>query len=330
MTGMGGPRFARDAPAYRFLVKERQKGKDDQRGSTKVFTGEPFAKAASMVGPGVVQVRSGKGQGSGVLLDRRSVITNAHVVGLNPNPALTFADGVTRTGRVIAADRSYDLALVEVASPVEARVELAPEESIVPGKLVVAIGNPYGFGWTVTTGVVSSVDRMLGGLDGLIQTDAPINPGNSGGALVDLEGRLVGIPTMVLAHGQNIGFAIPSWQVELVVDQFRRTGRAQHPWVGIGGATEVIDPVMARALDLPERGVAVVSVEASGPADRAGLQPFDLILAVNGEKTPSIQALRRQVRRTEVGRYMTATVLRAGRTMEREIQVEEIPASLLH
>ncbi|MFZ5815050.1 MAG: S1C family serine protease [Bacillota bacterium] len=294
-----------------------------------MFTGEPFAKVASQVGPGVVQVRSGKGQGSGVLLDRRSVITNAHVIGQNPAPALTFADGVTRTGRVLAADRTYDLALVEVDSPVDARVELAPEESILPGKLVVAIGNPYGFGWTVTAGVVSSVDRMLGGLDGLIQTDAAINPGNSGGALVDLEGRLVGIPTMVLAHGQNIGFAIPSWQVELVVEQFRRTGQAQHPWIGIGGTTEVIDPVMARALELPERGVVVMSVEPGGPADRAGLQPFDMIVGVGGEATPSIQALRRQIRRTEVGRYIRASVLRGGRLVEREVRVEEMPASML-
>ncbi len=294
-----------------------------------MFSGEPFAKVASQVGPGVVQVRSGKGQGSGVLLDRHSVITNAHVVGQNPNPSLTFADGVTRSGRVIAADRSYDLALVETESPVEDRVELAAEESIVPGRLVVAIGNPYGFGWTVTTGVVSSVDRMLGGLDGLIQTDAAINPGNSGGALVDLEGKLVGIPTMVLAHGQNIGFAIPSWQVELVVEQFRQNGRAQHPWVGIAGTTEVIDPVMARALDLPERGVVVMSVEPGGPAERAGLQTFDMIVALNGEKTPSIQALRRQIRRTAVGRYVSATVLRGSRQFDREIRVEEIPAAML-
>jgi S1-C subfamily serine protease len=181
----------------------------------------------------------------------------------------------------------------------------------------------------VTTGVVSSVDRMLGGLDGLIQTDAAINPGNSGGALVDLEGRLVGIPTLVLAQGQNIGFAIPAWQVELVVAQFRRMGRAQHPWVGIAGATEVVDPVMARALDLPERGVVVMSVEPGGPAERAGLMPLDMIIAVDGEKMPSIQALRRQIRRTEVGRYVRATVLRAGRMVEREIRVEEIPRSLL-
>ncbi len=291
-----------------------------------MLTGEPFVKVASEVGPGVVQVKSGRGQGSGVLLDKRSVITNAHVVGNNPNPSLTFADGVTRSGRVIAADRAYDLALVETEAPVAARVTLAAEESILPGKLVMAIGNPYGFGWTVTTGVVSSIDRMVGGLDGLIQTDAAINPGNSGGALVDLAGHLVGIPTMVLAQGQNIGFAIPSWQVETVVEQFRRGGRAQHPWVGIAGTTEVLDPVMARALDLPERGVVVAGVEPGGPSHRGGLHEFDMIVAADGVPTPSMAALRRQIRRTEVGREIRLQVLRGGRLVERDVRVEEMPA----
>jgi len=293
------------------------------------FAQEPFARVASQVGPGVVQVKSGRGQGSGVLLDKRSVITNAHVVGNNPAPALTFADGVTRPGRVIAVDRIYDLALVETDSPTDVHLELAPEESIVPGKLVVAIGNPYGFGWTVTTGVISSVDRMVGGLDGLIQTDAAINPGNSGGALVDLDGRLVGIPTMVLAQGQNIGFAIPSWQVEAVVRQFLKYGKAQHPWVGIAGTTEVIDPVISRMLDLPERGVLVAGVEPGGPADRANLQEFDMIIAAGSRPTPSIQALRRQVRRAEVGDLIRLDVLRGGRVVQRDLRVQEMPPALV-
>ena len=288
---------------------------------------EPFAQVASKVGPGVVQVRAGRGQGSGVLLDRNSIVTNAHVVGENPRPSITFADGVTRPGRVVAADRLYDLALVETDSPVAARVELAEEESVVPGKLVVAIGNPYGFGWTVTTGVVSAVDRIIGGLDGLIQTDAAINPGNSGGALVDLEGRLVGIPTLVLAQGQNIGFAIPSWQVLQVVEQFRRAGRAQHPYVGLAGTTEVIDPVLSRALDLPERGVLVAGVEPGGPAHVAGLMEWDMVTAVGGVPTPSVQALRRQVRKTPVGAVVPFTVLRGGRILQVPVRVAELPTA---
>jgi S1-C subfamily serine protease len=170
---------------------------------------------------------------------------------------------------------------------------------------------------------------MLGTLDGLIQTDTAINPGNSGGALVDLDGRLVGIPTMVLAHGQNIGFAIPSWQVELVVNQFRRMGRAEHPWVGITGQTEVVDPVMARALDLPERGVMVAGVEQGGPAHRGGLQGMDMIVSLAGVPVGSIQALRREIRKADVGSLVKAEVLRAGHIVEREIRVQEMPQELV-
>ncbi len=310
---------------YLALVRESQIDKSGKVGVIFMIGTEPFVRVASLVGPSVVQVRSGRGQGSGVLLDRDSVITNAHVIGNNLAPSITFADGVTRTGRVLAADRLYDLALVQTNAPIDSAVPFSPESEILPGRLVVAIGNPYGFGWTVTTGVVSSIDRMLGGLDGLIQTDAAINPGNSGGALVDLEGRLVGIPTLVLAQGQNIGFAIPSWQVELVVEQFRSTGRAQHPWVGISGATEVIDPIVARALDLPSRGVVVAGVEPGGPSARAGLQEFDMIIAAGGTKTPSMAALRREIRRTEVGQALTLELLRAGKIVEREVRVDEMP-----
>jgi PDZ domain (Also known as DHR or GLGF)./Trypsin. len=288
---------------------------------------EPFARVASQVGPSVVQVRAGRGQGSGVLLDSHSMITNAHVVGDYPVPAITFADGVTRPGRVVAADWLYDLALVETDSPMAARVEPAPEESVVPGRLVVAIGNPYGFGWTVTTGVVSAVERIIGGLDGLIQTDAAINPGNSGGALVDLQGRLVGIPTLVLARGQNIGFAIPAWQVLQVTEQFRRLGRAEHPYVGLLGTTEVIDPAVARALDLPDRGVLVAGVEPGGPAHLAGLTEWDMVTAVDGVPTPSMPALRRQIRKTPVGSVVSFTILRGGRTLDVPVRVGELPAA---
>jgi serine protease Do len=288
---------------------------------------EPFADAASRVGPQVVQVRSGRGFGSGVLLDSRSVVTNAHVVGRGRSPSITFADGVTRTGQVCAVDRAYDLALVEVDSPVAGGVALAPEEAIVPGKQVVAIGNPYGFGWTVTAGVVSAVERIVGPLDGLIQTDAAINPGNSGGALVDLDGRLVGIPTLTLSRGQNIGFAIPSWQVDLIVSQFRESGRAEHPWVGIRGTTEVVDPALARLFDLPSRGVVVLGVELDGPAERAGLQEFDMIIRMDRYDVKSIESLRRAVRRTRVGERVPVLLLRGGLVTERTLRIAEMPGT---
>jgi len=289
-------------------------------------------EAAARVGPAVVRVEAdgpqGAGMGSGVLVDARrgEVITNAHVVHDREEVAVTFHDGVTRGGEVVAYDRLYDLALVRTQPPQERDLPLASAEELRPGELVLAVGNPFGFDWTVTLGVVSAVERMVGPLDGLVQTDAAINPGNSGGALADLAGRLVGIPTMIVAAGQNLGFAIPAWQVELALGQFRQLGRAQHPWIGIRGATEVVRPELARLLDLPaERGVAAVGVEEGGPADRAGLMPFDVITEAGGVPTPSLAALRRVVRGTPVGRELELKILRHGVLMMRDVRVAELP-----
>ena len=290
-------------------------------------------EAAAKVGPAVVRVEAegqgGGGMGSGVLVDagRGEVVTNAHVVHNRDAVAITFHDGVTRGGEVIAYDRLYDLALVRTRPPQQRDLALATGEDLRPGEIVLAVGNPFGFDWTVTLGVVSAVERMVGPLDGLVQTDAAINPGNSGGALADLEGRLVGIPTMIVAAGQNLGFAIPAWQVELALGQFRRLGRAQHPWIGIRGATEVVTPEIARMLDLPaERGVVAVAVEEGGPADAGGLKEFDVITAASGVQTPSLAALRRVVRGTSVGDELELKILRHGVLMVREVRVRELPS----
>jgi S1-C subfamily serine protease len=292
-------------------------------------------EAAAKVGPRVVRVEAhgldGRGVGSGVLLDAFAgeIVTNAHVVHDQPEVAITFHDGVTRGGQVLAVDRLYDLALVRTQSPVRDAAPLATGEELRPGQLVLAVGNPFGFDWTVTLGVVSAVERMLGPLDGLVQTDAAINPGNSGGALTDLSGRLVGIPTMILAQGQNLGFAIPAWQVELAVSQFRRLGRAQHPWIGIRGATEVVSPELASLLGLPAaRGVVALEVEPGGPADAAGLLTLDVITAAGGVATPSIAALRRIVRGTEVGERLALSVLRHGNLREVSVRIRELPPVL--
>ncbi len=288
--------------------------------------------AAEKVGPAVVRVEAegpgGAGMGSGVLVDARrgEVVTNAHVVHERDRVAVTFHDGVTRGGEVVAYDRLYDLALVRTRPPFQRDLPLAADEDLRPGELVLAVGNPFGFDWTVTLGVVSAVERMVGPLDGLVQTDAAINPGNSGGALADLEGRLVGIPTMIVAAGQNLGFAIPAWQVELALGQFRQFGRAQHPWIGIRGATEVVSPEIARLLDLPaQRGVVTVTVEEGGPAAIAGLMPFDVITAAGGVPIPSLAALRRVVRGTPVGQELELKILRHGTLMMQGVRVRELP-----
>lgn len=304
----------------------------EMHGKAATLVSAGIQEAAAKVGPSVVRVEArslqGSGVGSGVLVDAAAgeIITNAHVVRDEDEVSITFHDGVTRGGEVLAMDRLYDLALVRTESPVREAVALATQEELRPGQLVLAVGNPFGFDWTVTLGVVSAVERMLGPLDGLVQTDAAINPGNSGGALTDLEGRLVGIPTMILAQGQNLGFAIPAWQVDLALSQFRRLGRAQHPWIGIRGATEVVAPELAQLLGLPAaRGVATLEVEPGGPADAAGLEPFDVITAAGGETTPTIAALRRVVRRTAVGERLALSVLRHGDVRDVTVRVRELP-----
>lgn len=298
---------------------------------TPVELSERIAAVAEQVGRNVVRVEAGDGRGaglgSGVLLNTGGeIVTNAHVVADRSPIRVTFYDGVTRPATVAAVDRLYDLALVRTHSPVDSEIRFATAAELKPGHLAVAVGNPFGFSWTVTLGVVSAVDRMLGPLDGLIQTDAAINPGNSGGALVNLQGELVGIPTAILAQGQNLGFAIPAWQAQLALEQFRSHGRAFHPWLGIAGQNEVVDPTIARALDLPAtRGVAIMDLEPSGPAGRAGLRPMDVITAAGGNPTPTMAELRKVVRRTAVGDRLVLDVLRHGHLQTMPVLVAELP-----
>ena len=293
-----------------------------------------IADVAEQVGHNVVRVESedgrGAGLGSGILLgDAGEIVTNAHVVAGGGPIHVTFYDGVRRPARVTAADPVYDLALLQSQSPVQRSIAFAPEDALRPGQLTVAVGNPFGFSWTVTLGVISAVDRLLGPLDGLIQTDAAINPGNSGGALVNLKGEVVGIPTAVLAQGQNLGFAIPAWQVQLALEQFRRHGRALHPWLGVAGQNDAVDPIVARLLDLPgSRGVAITEVDAYGPAGKAGLRPLDVIIAAGGTPTPSMTALRKVVRKSTIASRLELSVLRRGEAETVAVRVEELPRQL--
>ena len=298
---------------------------------TALALSEQIADVAERVGHNVVRVESGNsGLGSGILLSGDSdIVTNAHVVGQGGPIHVTFSDGVRRPARVAAADPLYDLALLQASSPLQREIAFAAEDSLRPGQLAVAVGNPFGFSWTVTLGVISAVDRMLGPLDGLIQTDAAINPGNSGGALVNLRGEVIGIPTAILAQGQNLGFAIPAWQAQLALAQFRSHGRALHPWLGIAGQNEAVDPVIARLLDLPgSRGVAITEVDPRGPARRAGLRPLDVIIAAGGIPTPSLTDLRKVVRRLDIGGRLNLQVLRRGDADSVTVDVEELPRQL--
>jgi len=272
---------------------------------------EVVTAAAERVGPAVVKIerrassrrgmaRSISGMGSGVIFgsDGR-ILTNAHVVGSAGRAEVTLADGRSFTAAVAGADRATDLALLRLGALGLPVAELH-QGNLRAGQLVIAIGNPYGFGWTVTAGVVSALGRTIEGqgliLQDLIQTDTPINPGNSGGPLVDTRGRVIGITTAMVPFAQGLGFAIPISTAYKTLGQLMGQIKQSTIWLGIGGVASPIEEQLVRRLGLPRsRGVLVLEVQPGSPAFRANLQPLDIIFAVNHKPVTSAEELERVV-----------------------------------
>ncbi len=252
--------------------------------------------------PTVVQVNvtmpRGSALGSGVIIDKRGyIVTNNHVVAGAQNVEVVLYDGTRLAGQVVGTDPADDLAVVKINAP--ANIAVAPlgdSSQLVVGQEVLAIGNPLGITQTVTNGIISALNRSVfegqGGatIPNAIQTDAPINPGNSGGALVDLQGNLVGIPTLTAIDPEfntpanGVGFAIPSNRVKFIVPQIIANGHVTHTGraaLGIQGAT--VDSTLAAQDSLAvDHGVLIANVISGGAADHAGLQAGDVIVQING------------------------------------------------
>jgi putative serine protease PepD len=279
----------------------------------------------------------GPGSGSGVVWDEDGhVVTNAHVVAGAEQVEVTLADGRTYAGDVVGDDPASDLAVVRLESAPDdlTPVPVGNTSDLAVGDPVMAIGNPLGLSGTVTTGIVSALDRPVttraaGSAPGAppvpvvtnaIQTSAAINPGNSGGALVDADGNLIGINTAIATLSQSrdgqggsigIGFAIPSEAVQRVADQLITTGSASHAFLGVGlsdGRAEVDGAVLS--------GAQVEQVEPGSPADDAGLQRGDLVTAVDGDQVSNGTALVGQVRERGADDTATLTIVRDGGLQE--------------
>ena len=281
------------------------------------------------------RVRGGRvvdGGGSGVVITPDGfLLTSAHVVArASGGTRASFADGRTVELELVGADALSDLAVLRAEASDLPAAELGDAERLRVGQLVVAIGNPNGFGGTVTAGVVSALGRSLPTqsesasriVENVIQTDAALNPGNSGGALADGNGRVVGINTAVA--GVGLGLAVPiNATTRLIVGALMKDGRFRRAYIGIAGGSRPLPPRVAKELGR-EAGVEVLEVVTGSPAQRAGLRPEDLIVDVDGLPVADATDLQRLMAGEKIGASVQATVVRAGRVVE----VELVPAEL--
>jgi len=262
------------------------------------------------------------GVGSGVIIDREGhVITNEHVVDGAEVVRLKLSDAREFKARVVGKDARLDVALLQIEGAKDLpAAALGSSEALRVGDQVVAIGNPFGLGHTVTMGIVSAKSRSIGAgpYDDFIQTDASINPGNSGGPLFNLRGEVVGINTAINPAGRGIGFAIPIDAIREELPQLLAKGHVERGRLGV--RIQGVDEALAKALGLDRsRGALVAEVEADSPAARAALESGDVILAVDGARVESSQELPRLVARHPPGTRVELTVQRRGR--ERKIDV---------
>jgi 2-alkenal reductase len=291
-------------------------------------------EAVQLVGPAVVTVinrtQQGMGSGSGVIFSEEGyILTNNHVVEGASQLAVVFADNSRREAQLIGTDPLNDIAVIQVDGEVPAVAALGDSAALQPGETVLAIGSPLGnFRNTVTAGVVSALNRSVGSMEGLIQTDTAINSGNSGGPLINLRGEVVGINTLVVrsdfdfgssaAPVEGLGFAVPSSIFRSVADQLIANGEVRYPYLGVRYLP--IDGDIAAQLELPVQNGALVqsgptgqpAVEPGSAADRAGVRDGDIIVAVNGTRIDYNTSLRQLLLRHNPGDTVEITVLRDG------------------
>jgi Do/DeqQ family serine protease len=292
------------------------------------FFGNQFAP-----GGGQQQKRVQNSLGSGVIVSAEGlIVTNHHVIDKADEITVVLTDRREFEAEVVTRDDRTDLAILRIKAAGEKLpfLELRDSDTLEVGDLVLAIGNPFGVGQTVTSGIVSALARTARGVSDFgffIQTDAAINPGNSGGALISLDGGLVGINTAIYSRGggsNGIGFAIPSNMVATVVGGAASGGRVVRPWLGAQGQS--VDADLARSLSLPRpAGVLVNALHPDGPSARAGLRIGDVILSINDREVADANALKFRVATLNVGGAATLTLIRNGRRVNLAVPLQAAP-----
>jgi S1-C subfamily serine protease len=261
--------------------------------------------------------RERRGGGSGfVFTPDGLILTNSHVVHDATRIYVTVADGTRAPAHTIGDDPATDLAVIQISAPGLVAVELGDSQQLRTGQVAIAIGNPYGFQSTVTAGVISALGRSLRSYSGrliedVIQTDAALNPGNSGGPLVDSRGHVIGVNTATILPAQGICFAIGINTAKFVASRLLRDGRIRRSFIGVSAQTVPIHRRVVRFYNLPkETGVVVLGVEASSPAQRAGLRQADVIVALDGKPVAGVDDLHRLLTDAQVGAECKLDVIR--------------------
>jgi serine protease Do len=301
---------------------------EDQPQQPSPFRGFPFGGMGPQMGP---QAHAVEARGSGFIVDANgTVVTNNHVVKGAKSVEVTLDDGTRLPAKVVGTDPRTDIAVLKVDAHKQLPyIQLGNSANVKPGEWVVAMGNPFGLGGTVTAGIVSASGRDIGNgpYDQFIQIDAPINQGNSGGPLFTQDGKVIGMNTAILSPSGGsigIGFAIPSDMIHTVVSQLEKTGHVTRGYIGV--EAQQVSDTMAKAMHLSANsGALIAGVQNDTPASRAGLQPGDVITAVNGESVKNPRDLAVDIAAVQPGNEAQLQVLHDGNNKAMSVKVGELP-----
>ena len=271
------------------------------------------------------------GVGSGVIVTQDGyILTNNHVVDGASEVEVTLADGREFSAKVVGRDPKSDIAVVKIDAKDLPTVPMADSSNVQVGDVVLAIGNPFGVGQTVTEGIVSAKNRGNVGIEDyedFIQTDAAINPGNSGGALVDIDGRLIGINTAILSRSggsQGVGFAVPTDLARSVMESLVQYGHVTRGYLGV--MIQNVTPALAQEFKLKDsRGALIGEVVPQGPAEKAGFKPGDVVMSFDGKKVTESRQLQLQVAQTKPGTTVPVEIMRNGDSKTLEVTVKQLP-----
>ncbi|NKL21807.1 S1C family serine protease [Rhizobium leguminosarum] len=296
-----------------------------------------IARAVDLVGPAVSRIeriggRGGHGSGFAISPDGL-IVTNNHVVDDSKTVRIKTAEGLTTEGQVLGRDPDTDIALVRANTSVGAWARLGDSKTLRRGHIAVAIGNPLGFEWTVTAGIISALGRSMRAsngrlIDDVIQTDAALNPGNSGGPLVSSSGEVVGVNTAVIQGAQSIAFAVASNTANYVVSEILRFGRVRRGYIGIAADTVALHRRIAFNAGLTQTtSVRIRRIEPDTPASAGGLEEGDLILAINGSAVAGIDDVVRLLGGDSIGEETEFLIFSVQGRLERKILIPSARAS---